>query len=469
MSVSDLTTNPTTGHTPDDSERIAAILTIAQHSEEVGLDVFALGEHHNPPFFSSSPTTTLARIAAATTTLQLSTSTTLITTNDPVKIAEDYAMLQYMSEGRIDLMMGRGNTGPVYPWFGKDIREGIALAIENYALLRRLWAEENLDWQGHFRTPLRGFTSTPRPLDGIAPFVWHGSIRSPEIAEQAAYYGDGFFHNNIFWPPAHTARMVALYRERFEHHGHGPAKKAIVGLGGQVFIRRNSQDAINEFRPYFDHAPVYGNGPSLEDFSTQTPLTVGSPQEIIDRTLGFREVVGDYQRQLFLADHAGLPLKTVLEQLDFLGEIVPVLRREFEALRDPDVPSDPPTHASLLAARQGEGATSSIVADLAEADLVRRSVQLARKERIEDEAASRKRPASSGDGAGLEADSEMPAGDSVTGTSFYPQQDSDEAALAHAVQLLGDSEGEGEATPPVDHTQVVGMDHTQHARDGGRA
>ena len=126
----------------------------------MGLDVFALGEHHNPPFFSSSPTTTLGYIAGQTTRLQLSTATTLITTNDPVKIAEDYAMLQHLADGRVDLMLGRGNTGPVYPWFGKDIRDGIPLAIENYALLRRLWDEEVVDWSGSFRTPLR---ASPRP------------------------------------------------------------------------------------------------------------------------------------------------------------------------------------------------------------------------------------------------------------------------------------------------------------------
>src|SRR5690625_189799 len=142
----------------------------------------------------------LGYIAGTTKNIVLSTATTLITTNDPVKIAEDYAMLQVISNGRMDLMMGRGNTGPVYPWFGKDIRQGINLAIENYALLRRLWEEEVVDWKGKFRTPLQGFTATPRPLDGVPPFVWHGSIRSPEIAEQAAYYGDGFLHNNIFWP-----------------------------------------------------------------------------------------------------------------------------------------------------------------------------------------------------------------------------------------------------------------------------
>jgi hypothetical protein len=147
--------------------------------------------------------------------------------------------------------------------------------------------------------------------------------------------------------------MVEFYRRRFEHYGHGTADQAIVGLGGQVFMRKSSQDAVREFRPYFDVAPVYGHGPSLEEFTEQTPLTVGSPQQVIERTLGFRDYVGDYQRQLFLIDHAGLPLKTVLEQLDLLGEeVVPVLRREFAALKPAHVP-EAPTHASLVAAAGG--------------------------------------------------------------------------------------------------------------------
>jgi putative FMN-dependent luciferase-like monooxygenase len=368
FSVSDITADPTTGRTPTEHERIRDVVTIAKHAEAVGLDVFALGEHHNPPFFSSSPTTTLASIGAQTTNIVLSTATTLITTNDPVKIAEDYAMLQHLVDGRLDLMMGRGNTGPVYPWFGQDIRNGIQLAVENYALLHRLWREDVVDWQGRFRTPLTGFTSTPRPLDGVPPFVWHGSIRSPEIAEQAAYYGDGFFHNNIFWPSEHVRRMVDLYRRRYEHYGHGSYDQAIVGLGGQVFMRPDSQAAISEFRPYFDRAPVYGGGPSLEDYMDQTPLTVGSPQQVIDRTLGFREVVGDYQRQMFLVDHAGLPLRTVLEQVDILGgEVVPVLRREFAAMRKPGIP-DAPTHASLLGAATAARDASADLAAVASLD-----------------------------------------------------------------------------------------------------
>ena len=132
-----------------------------------------------------------------------------------------------------------------------------------------------------------------------------------------------------------------------------------MGLGGQFFIRKNSQDAVNEFRPYFDNAPVYGHGPSMEDFTSQTPLTVGSPQELIEKTLTFRDYFGDYQRQLFLVDHAGLPLKTVLEQLDLFGsEVLPTLRAEFAARRPAHIP-DSPTFEARRAAKQAAEAAAT--------------------------------------------------------------------------------------------------------------
>ncbi|TVX82120.1 CE1758 family FMN-dependent luciferase-like monooxygenase [Corynebacterium sp. NML180780] len=353
FTIGDVTADPTNGATPTEKQRIDAMTQIALKTEEVGLDVFATGQHHNPPFVPSSPTTHLAYIGAKTSSILLSTSTTLITTTDPVRLSEDYSFLQNLVDGRMDLMLGRGNTGPVYPWFGKDIRKGIPLAVEHYHLLRRLWREQNVNWEGTFRTPLHGFTTTPAPLEGVPPFVWHGSIRSPQIAEQAAYYGDGFFHNNIFWNKEHTAKMVGIYRRRFAAYGHGAADQAIVGLGGQVYIADSEEQAKREFRPYFDNAPVYGHGPSLEEFTDITPLTVGTPEMVIERTMQFADWVGDYQRQLFLIDHAGLPLEVVLRQIERLGtEVVPELCRRMEARRPVHVPSDPPTFASLARAKR---------------------------------------------------------------------------------------------------------------------
>jgi putative FMN-dependent luciferase-like monooxygenase len=354
FSVSDITRNPITGNTPSEAERIDAIVRIAQRADEVGLDVFAIGEHHNPPFFSSAPTTLLAHIAALTDQIILSTAVTLVTTNDPVKIAEDYAVLQHVSKGRVDLMVGRGNTVPVYPWFGRDIRDGVALALENYNLLHRLWREDVVDWEGTFRTPLQGFTSIPRPLDDVPPFVWHGSIRTPEIAEQAAYYGNGYFANNVLAPNFHFLPLVNFYRERFAHHGHGTPEQAVVGLGGHAFIARRSQDAVSRFRPYFEGNPIYGTSYSLDDYMAATPLSVGSPQEVIEKTLTFQEGFGDYQRQLWNVDAMGLPVEMALEQVELLGtEVVPVLRKEMDARRAPGA-ADGPTHARLVRARYGD-------------------------------------------------------------------------------------------------------------------
>src|SRR3954465_4849529 len=127
FTVGDVTADPTTGRTPTEHERIKATVEIAKKAEEGGGGVFPAGEPHTPPFIASNPTATLAYVGAQTERIILSTATTLITTTDPVLIAEDYAKVQHLVDGRLDLMMGRGNTGPVYPWFGKDIRDGIPL------------------------------------------------------------------------------------------------------------------------------------------------------------------------------------------------------------------------------------------------------------------------------------------------------------------------------------------------------
>ncbi|MFI6576204.1 hypothetical protein ACIBFB_10395 [Nocardiopsis sp. NPDC050513] len=135
-----------------------------------------------------------------------------------------------------------------------------------------------------------------------------------------------------------------MYRERYAHHGHGSPEETVVGLGGHVYMRHRSQDAIREFRPFFDHSRQMGGGASLEEYMERTPLTVGTPGQVIEKTLAFREHFGDYQRQLFVVDGGGVPQKAVLERIDMLGEeVVPILRREFARNRPARVPDAPPT------------------------------------------------------------------------------------------------------------------------------
>ncbi|RAS71191.1 luciferase-like monooxygenase [Lentzea atacamensis] len=160
----------------------AEMVALAVAAEEAGFDVFAVGEHHNPPYNSSSPTTLLAYIAAKTSTILLSTATTLITTNDPARIAANYATLHHLAPGRTDLVLGRGNTAKVFGWFGKEIEYSLPLTIENYGVLRELWRDR--------------------------PYIWHACTRSPEIADLAAEHDDGLF---VF---AGQTEHVARYRER---------------------------------------------------------------------------------------------------------------------------------------------------------------------------------------------------------------------------------------------------------------
>lgn len=140
------------------------IVTLAIAAEEAGLDVFAVGEHHNPPYNSSCPATLLAHIAARTT-LRLSTATTLITTNDPARLAAEYATLALLAPARTDLVLGRGNTARVFGWFGKEIEYSLPLTVEHYLALKALWPDR--------------------------PYLWHACTRSPEIADLAAEHDDG--------------------------------------------------------------------------------------------------------------------------------------------------------------------------------------------------------------------------------------------------------------------------------------
>ena len=161
----------------------AGIVALAVAADEAGLDVFAVGEHHNPPYTSSSPTVLLAHIAARTS-LRLSTATTLITTNDPARLAAEYATLALLAPDRTDLVLGRGNTAKVFGWFGKEIEYGLPLTIEHYAAFKALW---------------RG------------TYVWHACTRSPEIADLAAEHDDGLF---VF---ACQTEHVGRYRDQAAH------------------------------------------------------------------------------------------------------------------------------------------------------------------------------------------------------------------------------------------------------------
>ena len=328
------------------------------------MDVFATGEHHNPPFYPSSPTTILGYIAAQTEKIILSTSTTLITTNDPVKIAEDFATLQHLADGRVDLVLGRGNMGAVYPWFGKNNQDSVELTVENYNLLRRLWDEEVVNWEGKHRTPLRGFARHPpparrrRPLclarrHPHAPGGRDRRVLRRRLLRQQHLLAQGAL------PAADQPLPRALRPLRPRHAGpgdRGPGRPVLHPA--QLPGRRQGVPPLLRQRTGLRARPVAG-GLHLAD-----PADRGQPGgDDREDTRLCRDYFGDYQRQLFLIDHAGLPLKTVLEQLDLFGEeVLPTLRKEYAARNPAHVP-EPPTPAGRVAAALAAGTVDAAAAE----------------------------------------------------------------------------------------------------------
>jgi putative FMN-dependent luciferase-like monooxygenase len=318
------------------NERVKGLVTLAQRAEQAGFDLFALGEYHQPPFVLSSPTVVLGHVAAVTKRIGLTTAVSLITLNDPVRLAEDFSTVQHLSDGRLSIMFGRGINTEIYKWFGLNGEDTVAIAEEHYDLFRRIWTERNLFWDGKFRPALDNFTLTPQPLTPGLPPVWHTSIRTKELVEQTARYGDGFFANYVYFSAAQAAPHVHYFRERYEAYGHGRAEDAPVGSGAAVYIKQRSQDALREFRARgFDMSKWPTQYESLDEALRLSALTVGSPAQVLDKIATFQAAYGGYQRQLFSIDGRGGSLESSLEQVELIGEyVLPALRRAYD-----DIPS----------------------------------------------------------------------------------------------------------------------------------
>src|SRR6202161_1359851 len=166
--------NPVTGGMASPAERYAQALASARRAEELGFDAVAVGERHAGPFLSSGVTVLLGAIAAATSRVRIQTGVCVLSVLDPLRVAEDYATIDQLSRGRLELVIGKGNELRQLPMFGVESGQQWEQLAEKYELLRRLWREEKVTWDGRFRGPLREVTSLPRPFAG-APRIWHGS------------------------------------------------------------------------------------------------------------------------------------------------------------------------------------------------------------------------------------------------------------------------------------------------------
>ena len=302
-------------------------------AEELGFDGYGVGERHERPFISSSPPVVLSHIAARTSTIRLFTTVTTLSLLDPVRAFEDYATLDHLSGGRWSSSSARA-TGRHRRLFHVTTEDQWERNREGYELFRRLWREDKVTWSGRFRPSLDEAETWPRPLQQPIR-IWHGSATSKDSVDLAAKWGDPLFSANVTNPIEPYAALVRYYRERWAFYGHDPAD-ALVGAGtAGYYAAKTSQDAIATYRPIFEARlaamrrrsiqPVFH---SIEDAIERSSALIGSPQQIIDKVLGYHEQMG-HEVLHINADGDGLTKKQHRATLElFQSEIAPVLRRE---------------------------------------------------------------------------------------------------------------------------------------------
>jgi alkanesulfonate monooxygenase SsuD/methylene tetrahydromethanopterin reductase-like flavin-dependent oxidoreductase (luciferase family) len=315
-------------------QRLKGIVDAAVIADEAGLDVFAVGEHHRRDMAVSAPEVVLAHIAARTHRIRLASAVTVLSTQDPVRVFEQFATLDQLSDGRAEVIAGRGAFVESFPLFGYRLEDYDALFDEKIRLLLQLRDNPTVTWSGRFRSPLADAEISPQPLQRPLP-IWIGVGGTPASFARAGVLGVPLYMG-LFGDPRQFVRHVELYRQAAEQEGHDPAKLK-TGSGGHMFIRRRSQDARDDLYPYYSaywkasgRAP-FGDGfpRSLYDSWVDGGLMVGSPQQVIDKILLHHETLG-IDRYIGTYDIGGhLPQAWSAETMElFATEVAPVIRRE---------------------------------------------------------------------------------------------------------------------------------------------
>lgn len=333
----DIGPNPHTGETISASQRLKEVIELAKIADEAGLDIFGVGEHHRLDYTISSPAVVLSAIAQATKHIKLTSATSVLSTLDPVRLFEDFATLDQISDGRAEIIAGRGAFVESFPLFGYDLQDYDALFEEKVKLLQQLNQQEIVTWQGQFRSALKGAMIAPRPVQDEVP-IWIGVGGTPESAMRAGRLGTGMALAILGGEPIRFKPLVDLYRQAGAEAGHSPEKLSI-GVTGHTYIAKDSQQAKDEFYPYYSNYWAYvnrqrgmGTRMSRSDFehmaSPETALLVGSPQQIIEKILHQYELYG-HQRFIAQLDIGGQPFSAVVKGLELLAtEVAPVIRRE---------------------------------------------------------------------------------------------------------------------------------------------
>lgn len=340
LTFGEVTTDPVTGETPSVQQRVRDTIEQAKLADEVGLDVFGIGEHHRSDFIASAPAVLLAAAASVTERIKLASAVTVLSSDDPVRVYEQFATLDQVSGGRAEIMAGRGSYTESFPLFGYSLSDYDELFAEKLELLLKIRDENPLTWSGKTRAALNNADIAPRAMQSLLP-IWQAVGGTPSSAVRAGSLGIPMMIAFLVGPIGAHAQMADYYRAAAERSGADPANIR-VGASVHGFVGPTSKAARDTMFPYFsqgmrenNHQRGRGFDIPRAAFESQAspgamPI-VGSPQEVIDKVMRYHEIYG-IDRIMFQMGFGGVPQRDHLNAIELLGtQVAPVLRQELRA------------------------------------------------------------------------------------------------------------------------------------------
>jgi probable LLM family oxidoreductase len=317
------------------AERLRNLIEEIEHADQVGLDVFGIGEHHRKDFLDSAPAVILAAAAARTSRIRLTSAVTVLSSADPVRVFQNFATLDLISNGRAELVVGRGSFIDSFPLFGLRLEDYDSLFAENLDLLLKIRENEHVHWSGKHRAALTGQGVYPRPVQSPLP-IWLGVGGTPGSFARAGTLGLPLMVAIIGGETHRFRPLVDLYREAGERAGH-PPDQLKVGVHSLGYVAATTQEAADDFYPgyaraFTDIGKERGWPPATRaGFDAQRgprgALLIGSPDEVVEKISRHSEALGGISRLTFQMNAASLPHAKLMRAIEMLGtRVAPALR-----------------------------------------------------------------------------------------------------------------------------------------------
>src|SRR5438876_2551875 len=319
------------------AQRLRDLVEEIEHADQVGLDVFGIGEHHRQDFLDSAPAVILAAAAARTSRIRLTSAVTVLSSADPVRVFQNFATLDLISQGRAEMVVGRGSFTDSFPLFGFRLEDYDSLFAEKLDLLLAIRDNEHVTWSGKYRPALTGQGVYPRPVQNPLP-IWLGVGGTPQSFVRAGRLGLPLMVALLGGETRRFRPLIDLYLEAGKKAGH-PPEKLKVGLHSPGYVAETTEEAADDYFPGFARAVTdigkeRGWGEmTREDFDAQRgprgSLVIGDPEEAVEKILRHSKALGGISRFTFQMNAASLPHEKLVRSIELIGKrVVPALHKE---------------------------------------------------------------------------------------------------------------------------------------------